>query len=100
MDDEERAMMRRDGQIGFLVVGVENNRIGHGRGGDGGVKMFRSSNKNLEGGGISVITSSISHRLQLNAQACEKSAVKYDKIAKVKFDIARRDFYLSNKTQP
>lgn len=96
-------MMRRDGQIGFLVLGVENNRIGNGRGGDGGVKMFRSSNKNLEGGGISVITSSISLDVYYRLQSCtayENSVVKNDKIANVKFDIVKEEFYLSNKAQP
>jgi len=38
-------------------------RKGEGRGGDGVVKMFRSSSKNLEGPAASVITSSISSNL-------------------------------------
>ena len=54
------AMMRREGRENFSWLGVENNRNGEGRGGDGGQKLFRSSKKNLEGGGISVSMSSIS----------------------------------------
>lgn len=54
------AMMRRDGREYFSRLGVENNRNGEGRGGDGGQKLFRSSKKNLDGGGISVRMSSIS----------------------------------------
>jgi len=42
-------------------------RKGEGRGGDGGVKMFRSSSKNLEGGAASVITSSIFPNLSLTS---------------------------------
>lgn len=54
------AMMRREGRENFSRLGVENNRNGEGRGGEGGQKLFRSSKKNLEGGGISVSMSSIS----------------------------------------
>lgn len=52
-------MMRREGRRVLLELGFWNNRKGDGRGGDGGVKLLRSSSKNLEGGGMSVIASSI-----------------------------------------
>lgn len=54
------AKMRREGRRGSLGLGLENTRKGDGRGIDGGVKLLRSSSKNLEGGGISVSASSMS----------------------------------------
>lgn len=57
-EEGERAMMRREGLRVCLLCG--KMRKGLGRGGDGGVKMFRSSSRNLDGGAASVITSSIS----------------------------------------
>lgn len=54
------AMMRSDGRIGSFDLELENTKKGGGRGADGGVKLLRSSRKNLEGGGMAVITSSIS----------------------------------------
>lgn len=60
-EGEERAMMRRDGLRGSSGLGFEKTMKGDGRGGSGeGVKLLRSSWKNLEGGGFSVSTSSIS----------------------------------------
>lgn len=59
-DGEDMAMMRSEGQIGLFDLGVENTKKGGGRGADGGVKLLRSSKKNREGGGMAVITSSIS----------------------------------------
>ena len=59
-EGEDIAMMRNEGRIGTFGLGAENNKKGGGRGGDGGVKLLRSSKKNLEGGGMAVITSSIS----------------------------------------
>lgn len=50
---------RREKQRGTSGLGLENKRNGEGRCGDGGVKLLRSSWKNLDGGGISVRTSSI-----------------------------------------
>lgn len=43
-----------------MEFGEERNKKGDGRGGEGGVKLFRSSMKNREGGGCSVSTSSMS----------------------------------------
>lgn len=43
-----------------MEFGEERNKKGDGRGGEGGVKLLRSSKKNLEGGGCSVSTSSMS----------------------------------------
>lgn len=59
-DGEDMAMMRSDGRIGSFDLELENTKKGGGRGADGGVKLLRSSRKNLEGGGMAVITSSIS----------------------------------------
>lgn len=53
------AMRRREG-VRSLFGKVGANVIkGIGRGGDGVVKLLRSSSKNLEGGGLAVITSSM-----------------------------------------
>jgi len=60
-DGEDRAMMRREGERGLLGLGLLNNKNGDGRGVGGVVKLLRSSMKNLEGGGTSVRTSSISY---------------------------------------
>lgn len=56
-EGEDMAMMRSEGRRGLSKL--ENRRKGDGRGGDGGVKLLRSSLKNLEGGGISVRISSM-----------------------------------------
>ena len=58
-DEDEMEMMRSEGQMGLLGLGVENNRKGGGRGSDGVVKLLISSKKILYGGGKAVITSSI-----------------------------------------
>lgn len=58
-DGGERAMMRREGLRVVLEFGEERNKKGEGRGGEGGVKLLRSSMKNREGGGNSVSTSSM-----------------------------------------
>lgn len=52
-------MRRSEGEKLFLESAFENTRNGDGREGGGGVKLLRSSNRSLEGGGMSVITSSI-----------------------------------------
>lgn len=54
------AMMSRDGRKGSSGFGFENMMKGDGRDSGGGTKLLRSSWKNLEGGGFSVSTSSIS----------------------------------------
>lgn len=53
------AIIKSEGRRVFLELGGEITRNGDGREGGGGVKLFRSSNNNLDGGGMSVITSSI-----------------------------------------
>lgn len=60
-DGEDTAMMRSEGRRGRSTTSpeFENKTKGEGMGGDGGVKLFRSSWKNRDGGGISVSTSSI-----------------------------------------
>lgn len=61
IDGLEMAMIRSEGRRGLLRLGFgwENTTKGVGRVGDETVKLFRSSWKNLDGGGMSVITSSI-----------------------------------------
>lgn len=59
------AIMRSEGEKVFLESEEEKTRNGDGMVGGGGVKLFRSSNKNLDGGGMSVITSSISSLIQV-----------------------------------
>lgn len=60
-DGDETAIMRKEVRIGDLglELGFDRRRNGDGRGGDGEVKLLRSSLKNLEGGGASVRTSSM-----------------------------------------
>lgn len=53
------AKIRSEGRRISLVSESERTIKGVGSKGDGGVKMLRSSSKNLEGGGISVSTSSM-----------------------------------------
>jgi len=57
-EGEEIAMMRRVGLRGCCCVWGKR-RKGEGSDGEGGVKLFRSSSSNLDGGAASVITSSI-----------------------------------------
>lgn len=54
------AIRRSEGEKLFFESVDEKTKNGDGREGGGGVKLFRSSNRILEGGGMSVITSSIS----------------------------------------
>lgn len=76
------AIIRSEGRKSFLESADENTRNGDGRGGGGGVKLFRSSNKNLDGGGISVIASSISCIEVLYSEiSCNKISQTYsDKV--------------------
>lgn len=59
-EGDDMAIMRREGVRCLLEEGVENEKNGFGRGGGGVMKLLRSSNKNLDGGGLAVITPSIS----------------------------------------